>query len=639
MDLKLKLYKPFVAELNRLKEKYGDEFEKINGFHNSNLNFTDFIDNFIDKETLADASIDSNSNSSLKNVAALMKEMSKPFTKLLSYNKIYYEMVKKYGIQTANEWLEAEYNGALYLHDAHDASFKPYCYNYDLELLTKKGLFFMPSLNAEPPKHWETWNNMLIEFTAYASGNQSGSVGLASKIIEDFYFYKKDSINMTEEEKIKFKKQQFQVFVYNINQEYLRTNEPSFTNVSLFDREYIYGLFGSKRYPDNSLVIDYVEEIMEFQKEFMQVVSEIREKQIFTFPILSFALLYDEKTNKFADEEFAKWAVNHNLKWMDSNFYIGRDITVLSSCCRLCSSIEDLEKDKKLEGYTNSIGNPSISIGSIKVSTVNLMRVALTSKDKEEFMVNLKKITNLNIKVLDIQRSIIARNIDKGLLPMYSYGLMDLNKQFSTIGLNSFYNTIKYMGFIENDIFGYEKWTNEGIEFGIDILNTLNKLKDETQFDYSINLEIVPAEKMAYVSALKDTILFGKDKINTELYSNQWIDLRTNATLDERIRLSGILDSKCGGGQILHVNVENRMNFDQAWDLTNKIAKNGVIYFAFTTKLKVDKNNHTFLGDKCDICGASPEKQYERIVGYYTSTNNWSKHRKEEGAKRKWYNI
>ena len=48
MDIKMKLYPPFVACWNKLKEKYGEEFEKINGLHNSNLNFTDFIDNFID---------------------------------------------------------------------------------------------------------------------------------------------------------------------------------------------------------------------------------------------------------------------------------------------------------------------------------------------------------------------------------------------------------------------------------------------------------------------------------------------------------------------------------------------------------------------------------------------------------------
>jgi hypothetical protein len=43
MDIKLKLNKNFVTCLNKLKEKYGEKFERVNGFHNENLNFNDFI--------------------------------------------------------------------------------------------------------------------------------------------------------------------------------------------------------------------------------------------------------------------------------------------------------------------------------------------------------------------------------------------------------------------------------------------------------------------------------------------------------------------------------------------------------------------------------------------------------------------
>lgn len=53
MDIKLNLNKNFVACMNRLREKYGEEFEKINGFRNSNLNFTDFIDKFVDSNNVA----------------------------------------------------------------------------------------------------------------------------------------------------------------------------------------------------------------------------------------------------------------------------------------------------------------------------------------------------------------------------------------------------------------------------------------------------------------------------------------------------------------------------------------------------------------------------------------------------------
>ena len=88
--IELKLDKDFIETLEYLKDKYGEKFEKLNGFHNSNLDFTDFIDNFIDTTTVADASIDPNSNSNTKDIRTLMSDMMKPHTKLLSFNKIFY---------------------------------------------------------------------------------------------------------------------------------------------------------------------------------------------------------------------------------------------------------------------------------------------------------------------------------------------------------------------------------------------------------------------------------------------------------------------------------------------------------------------------------------------------------------------
>ena len=56
-------------------------------------------------------------------------------------------------------------------------------------------------------------------------------------------------------------------------------------NVSIFDRNYIEALFGGVVYPDGSFVIDNVEELIEHQKIFMEVVSQIRSENMFTFPV------------------------------------------------------------------------------------------------------------------------------------------------------------------------------------------------------------------------------------------------------------------------------------------------------------------------------------------------------------------
>ena len=77
MEIELKLSKDFERTLEDLKKKYGEDFEYINGVHPSQLDFSEFIDNFVDKQTVADASIDPNANASHKDIRSFMREKAK----------------------------------------------------------------------------------------------------------------------------------------------------------------------------------------------------------------------------------------------------------------------------------------------------------------------------------------------------------------------------------------------------------------------------------------------------------------------------------------------------------------------------------------------------------------------------------
>lgn len=123
------------------------------------------------------------------------------------------------------------------------------------------------------------------------------------------------------------------------------------------------------------------------------------------------------------------------------------------------------------------------------------------------------------------------------------------------------------------------------------------------------------------------------------IYSNQWIPLSTKCTIQEKLRLSAILDEKCSGGSIAHINLEaNFPNTDVAWDMLNKIAQAGVIYFAFNTRINECKNHHGFIGtDVCPTCGEPVHDTYQRIVGYLVPTRGYSKDRKREFNTRQWY--
>lgn len=141
---------------------------------------------------MADASIDGNSNVAHKDIVTLEKEMPKPHEKLLAFNKIYYEIQKKYGFKAANTWLRLEWEGKLYLHDANTATFKSYCFAYDLKDLAEKGLYFIEGRNAKPAQHYITFIDFIKEFVSFASNRTSGAVGLPNLIPYMWYFWKKD---------------------------------------------------------------------------------------------------------------------------------------------------------------------------------------------------------------------------------------------------------------------------------------------------------------------------------------------------------------------------------------------------------------------------------------------------------------
>lgn len=794
MNINLKVNKDFERCLTGLKDKYGEDFEILNGFHESQLNFSDFIDNFVDKP-VADSTIDANANAHHKDICTLKGEKGKSEDKLFAFNKIFYELKKKYGLRTAKEWLEAEYSGKFYIHDAPSASLAPYCFAYDLTRLAKEGLFFLQDYNNQAPKHLTTFLDDVIEFISFMCNRSSGAVGLPNVLVWTYYFWKKD---VTSGHYIKdpdyYLRQCFQKFIYRLNQPFLRVDQSAFVNMSIFDRPYYEALFGGVQFPDGTFAIDSMEEFIEHQKVFMEVVSEVRTQNLFTFPVLTYSLLY--QNHKFVDEDFARWCSDHNCKWNDANFFQSDNVNTLSNCCfdgfqmtltktnagvqhrpfkdlylrykdtlidvyhdghwvkgkviRLpkrpiykvttvnkkvilvtdnhlnCTlrgdiptsqlstddyflfsqatnalhlgvdsvqddinlylehkwqdgslyfkihSIEQYEIDDdfvycfemtnsnepyftlpngvithncrllsdttKLSGHINSIGGSALSIGSVKVNTINLMRIAYESEcDEETYLRILKQRAVLCCKTLDVVRHIIARNVEKGLLPNYCEGGVDMSKQYLTVGLLGVFEVIEHFGYTSTDPFGYISYTDEGIQFAERIFAVLNNVKDNFTNEYSINIESVPGESCAIKLCQKDNLLYEQnDKF---IYSNQWIPLSEKCTINEKIRLSAKLDVLCSGGAIAHINLEqNFPNTDAAWDMLNKIADAGVIYFAFNTKLNECQNHHGFVGtDLCPECGKPTIDTWQRIVGFLQPVRHYSKDRKKEFSTRQWY--
>ena len=644
MKIELKLSRDFERFLEEMKKKYGEDFEYLNGIHPSQLDFSEFIDNFVDKTTLADASIDPNANANNRDIRSFMTEKAKSEDKLFGLNKIFNTMKKQWGLRTSKQWFEQEFSKGFYLNDSTTASYFPYCWANDFTRLATEGLFFLNNYNNQAPKHLTTYFDDVIEFVSFLSNRQSGAVGMPNVLIWAWYFWKKDTEDgYYMKNPDYYLRQQFQKFVYRLNQPFLRIDQSSFTNVSIFDRPYLEGIFGGVEFPDGTFAIDHIEDLIDCQKTFMEVVAEIRREQnMFTYPVLTYSLLKrnDFKEGEieemiktrdwkiFIDEDFAKWCSSHNIEWSDSNFFCSDNVGVLSNCCRLLSDTS------KLDAFINSIGGTALSVGSCRVSTINLVRIAYESEfDKKKYLKILRQRTLLDCKALYSMRHILKRNIEKGLLPNYQEGAVELDKQFCTIGGIGMYEVMDLFGLINTDEFGYKSYSDEAVEFATQILDVMNDVKDNFECDFTFNIEMIPAENCAGVICQADNLLFEQNKYF--IYSNQWIPLM------EKCRLGSLFDSKCGGGCIAHINIENRFaNEESAWDMLNYVAAMNVIYFAFTTKISTCKNKHAFISEKtCPQCGEPIADTYARVVGFYVPVSSYQKIRKKEFDKRRWMNV
>lgn len=636
MNINIELKRNFVNAYNKMQNDYGEEMATINGFAARQLSYTDFIDNFMDSKTVADASVDGNANVGQKDIVTLMKEMPKPHQKLLAFNKIFYELNKKFGFKVANDWLKNEWDGHLYLHDANTSSFVHYCFAYDLKDLAEKGLFFIENFNAEPPKHLGTFVDFVKEYVSYAANRSSGATGLPNLIPYMYYFWDRDVKNgYYTESPEKYAKQHIQRLIYALNQPNTRDGiQSAFSNTSVFDHPYLEALFGGAEFPDGAFMIDEIEGIMAFQKIYLETMSEIRSHNMMTFPVNSISLLRQD--GKFIDEEFARYACEHNRKWSDSNLFIDSSVTSLSNCCRLKSNIEDL-------GYFNSIGGTALKVGSVKVSTINLARIALESKDEDDYIKSLEQLVWLDLQVLDCVRDIIKRNVDKNLLKNFTLGLVDFEHLYNTIGFLGIYETMKTFGYTRTDEFGNTYYTEDAERFGKRIFDTIHSIKSEfmKSVDYQVNCEQIPGETAAAKLMLKDLFFFPRNTVtDLPLYGNQFLPLGIKATLQERIRVAAIFDGFCNGGSILHINIDAPFSSPEAaWDMINYVADQGVTYFAFNTKIQACKHNHAFYGKVCPICGEPVDSEYSRIVGFMTNVKSYSKERSAEFKLREWEPI
>jgi ribonucleoside-triphosphate reductase len=499
------------------------------------------------------------------------------------------------------------------------------CWNFSCIDIMYLGLPFVTRVTSSSPKHLDTYFNQLMELVAFAGNNQSGATSIADTLIVASYYVDK-LYKENKEIPVSFLdnivKQNIQSFIYRCNQLYRDAAQTAFTNVSLYDDIFLDQFCKDYTFLDNSK--PNKETIKTLQRIYIETMNDILEKSPATFPVTTACFSIDDENN-IQDEEFLNFISEANMKFGFINIYAGKTST-LSSCCRLRSDIND-------EFMSSTFGGSS-KIGSCSIVTLNLPRLAYTSKTKEEFLEKLKEDVILICKINQIRRYIIKKRIDNKHAPLYNLGFKTLTRQYSTCGLTGINEAL--------EILGMDILKEDGQNFVLEMMKTINDTNSllSKRYKVPVNCEQVPGETSALKLCKADKLL-GYNK-NYNLYSNQFIPLTKEADIFDRIKLQALFDKHFSGGSICHLNMVDKITSKPFMKkLIKETIKKGVIYHAVNYNIQKCIDNHITIGKNivCSKCGKEIVENLTRIVGFLVPVKNWNKERRTiDYPNRVWYN-
>ena len=637
MDVRHSHDQRFDTLIGRIRKEYGEDILKFSGVHPSQLDIAKFTRDFLfgdSQMAVADQSVDSNANIDDRSVVSFDHEVAKAESKLNALHMIWTYIIRNVSdegnlagaLQTANEAIRSIIDCSLYLNDSHFAH-KAYCYSFDLTPLVLEGMPFVKKIHIGPPQHFTSMINLVVQATAFISNQIAGAISYPNLLVYLDYFARKDfgADYYKHEAQRECVKQGFQNLVYSLNFSF-RGSQSAFSNLSIYDKYFLKELFSSVVYPDGTKMD--IESVLELQKLFMNWFNKESEKQIFTFPVMTANLVAEGGVIK--DEEFLDYVSEANLPFGLLNFYTG-PATCLSSCCRLRTEL--------VREHTNSLGTGSVSVGSHRVCTINLPRIAIEAEGNEEkFMDILEKRVRLTHAVLNAHRRIIRDLIDVGRLPLYKYGWMHLNFQYSTVGLIGPYEACQFMGTNITHIEG-----SELILRVMDKINALNRAEEKLNNDgRRFNLELIPGEQAAIKICEADKMIYPSFPNPHLLYSNQFIPLIEKTDMYTRMMLQGKFDSRAQGGCIMHINIDHRLhNKEQMKSLIRSSTKAGALYYAVNLNIAKCEDHHINVGkiNLCHTCGKPITENMTRVVGFITNVSDWNKVRRGEYKNRYFYDF
>lgn len=570
-----------------------------------------YIDHYIHSQNSASGSlVDANANVDTKNIGILEAEMYKPDTIQVNRALVQRKLTEKYGKKLAEKYIEDIEKHRIYIHD--ETSLRPYCASITLFPFLLHGTKPLGG-TSEAPKNIHSFCGSFVNLVYQVASGFAGAIATVEFLLYFDYFAKKtwgtDYIDLHTADV----RQALQGVVYALNQPAsARGNQSVFWNISVLDRFYFEQLFGGFKFPDGTQPV-YEGSFRKLQMFFMEWFRQERERALLTYPVLTASLLVDAE-GKPKDKHFA-WACAEEMsKGLSFFVYESDSVDSLSSCCRLRNEFTD-------NTFSYTLGAGGVSTGSVQVITVNMNRYVQTREEPFSTLID-----RVHMYLL-AHRAVIEDYIEGGLLPAYSTGFISLDKQFCTIGINGMLEASEFVKGKADTVFfsNYLK----------DIYKSNKEWKEDTGVKF--NTEFVPAENLGVKNAKWDK----EDglKVPRACYNSYFFPVEDDSyNIIDKLRLHGKENTKwLDGGSACHLNMEQLMSKEQAYDLICIAGKLGVNYWTFNVLMtlcndcgfiNVNTENH------CTKCGSKDIDYATRVIGYLKRISSFSTERQKEAGLR-----
>lgn len=575
---------------------------------------------------------DANANVENKNIATLIGELPKSNFIRLNRRLLVDRLKDLYGKEIADKYLNLLNSHFIYKND--ETSLANYCASITMYPWLIGGTLSIGG-NSKKPTNLKSFCGGFVNMVFMVSSMLSGACATPEFLMYMNYFIGKEygvdyyknvdkvvDLSIRQRTLDKVITDSFEQIVYSINQPTgARNFQAVFWNISYYDKYYFNSLFENFVFPDGSRP-DW-DSLNWLQKRFMKWFNAERMKTVLTFPVETMALL--TKDGDAADEEYGDFTAEMYSEGHSFFTYISDNADSLSSCCRLRNEIQD-------NGFSYTLGAGGVSTGSKSVLTVNLNRcVQYAVKNGMPYLTYLEEVVDLVHKVQLAYNDNLKNLQEKGLLPLFDAGYINLSRQYLTIGVNGLVEAAEFLGIAIKD-------SKEYVTFVQNVLGLIEKYNKKYRTkDVMFNSEMIPAENVGVKHAKwdrEDGYLVPRDCYNSYFY----IVEDTSLNVVDKFRLHGSkYIEHLTGGSALHMNLEDHLSKDQYRHLLRVAAKEGCNYFTYNIPNTVCNDCGTI--DKrylkeCPSCQSKNLDYLTRVIGYMKRVSNFSEPRQEEAARR-----